>query len=45
MHQPLIAAKEGKAAMDLKISIEHLLRLAFDKQHAFGRLTLLAYVI
>ena len=31
MHQPLIAAKERKAAMDLKISIEHLIRLAFEQ--------------
>jgi chorismate-pyruvate lyase len=31
MHQTLMAAKEGKAAMDLKTSIEHLLRLAFEQ--------------
>jgi chorismate-pyruvate lyase len=31
MHQTLMAAKEGKAAMDLKLSIEHLLRLAFEQ--------------
>ena len=31
MRQILIAAKEGKAAMDLKVSIEHLLRLAFEQ--------------
>jgi chorismate-pyruvate lyase len=31
MHQTLIAAKEGKAAMDLKLSIEHLIRLAFEQ--------------
>jgi chorismate-pyruvate lyase len=31
MHQSLIAAKEGKAAIDLKISIEHLIRLAFEQ--------------
>ena len=31
MHQTLIAAKEGKAAMHLKISIEHLIRLAFEQ--------------
>jgi len=31
MHQRLMAAKEGKAAMNLKLSIEHLLRLAFEQ--------------
>ena len=31
MHQPLIAAKDGKAGMGLKISIEHLIRLAFEQ--------------
>src|SRR5438874_2437221 len=31
MRQILMAAKEGKAAMDLKISIEHLIRLAFEQ--------------
>jgi hypothetical protein len=40
-----MAAQQGKAAMDLKVSIEHFIRLAFDKQHAFGWLAILAYVI